>query len=357
MPACRAVTGCLTKCWSESRAQAVQDGPAGPFFVAWTENRVDRERSSQRHFMTKPNSTTALWLATLALMVMAAMSAAIHEAAKVAPVGQLVFWRSFAALLPIVSYVAIRGQLGTSLRTRYPHKHLIRGLLGCAVMFFSFISLAYLSVGMATALSYLAPMLSILAAMTLLRERPGALVFVGVALGFIGIVLMVYPSLVGDAVREGTLIGVAAGLAMAGTNALSRVQVKDLTRTDPPASIALSFAVICSIVGLATMAFGWAELDGRAFALLIGAGLLGGMGHVLLVEAVARAPVSLLAAYEYSGVVWAFLVGISLLGVAQDGWSAACALLVDSASALVAYGQGRFSRRPARAAQAGEWQC
>src|SRR5690554_6397061 len=99
----------------------------GPFFVAWTEDRVDRERSSQRHFMTKPNSTTALWLATLALMVMAAMSAAIHEAAKVAPVGQLVYWRSFAALLPIVSYVAIRGQLGTSLRTRYLHKHLIRG--------------------------------------------------------------------------------------------------------------------------------------------------------------------------------------------------------------------------------------
>lgn len=304
--------------------------------------------------MTKPNSTTALWLATLALMVMAAMSAAIHEAAKVAPVGQLVFWRSFAALLPIVSYVAIRGQLGTSLRTRYPHKHLIRGLLGCAVMFFSFISLAYLSVGMATALSYLAPMLSILAAMTLLRERPGALVFVGVALGFVGIVLMVYPSLVGDAVREGTLIGVAAGLAMAGTNALSRVQVKDLTRTDPPASIALSFAVICSIVGLATMAFGWAELDGRAFALLIGAGLLGGMGHVLMMEAVARAPVSLLAAYEYSGIVWAFLFDITLLGVALDAWSVAGALVVVSAAALVAYGQGRFSQRTARVAQAGE---
>src|SRR5690606_32498762 len=202
--------------------------------------------------------------------------------------------------------------------------------------------------------SYLAPILSILAAMTLLRERPGALVFVGVALGFVGIVLMVYPSLVGDAVREGTQIGVAAGLAMAGTNALSRVQVKDLTRTDPPASIALSFAVICSIVGLATMAFGWAELDARAFALLIGAGLLGGVGHVLMMEAVARAPVSLLAAYEYSGIVWAFLFDITLLGVALDAWSVAGALVVVSAAALVAYGQGRFSQRTARVAQAGE---
>ena len=296
--------------------------------------------------MTKPNPAAALWLATIALIVMAAMSAAIHEAAKVAPVGQLVFWRSFVALIPIVIYMGFRGQLGASLRTKYPHKHLIRGLLGCAVMFFSFISLAYLSVGLATALSYLAPILSIVAAMVFLRERPGLLIFAGVALGFAGILLMLYPSLVGAEVRDGTLIGVAAGVAMAATNALSRVQVKDLTRTDPPASIALSFAVICSLVGLATALFGWAELDTHAFILLAGAGVLGGMGHVLMMEAVARAPVSLLAAYEYTGIIWAFLFDLALLGVALDAWSVGGALVVVGAAALVAYGQGRFVAKP-----------
>ena len=299
--------------------------------------------------MTKPNPAAALWLATIALIVMAAMSAAVHEAAKVAPVGQLVFWRSFVALIPIVIYMGIRGQLGASLRTKYPHKHLIRGLLGCAVMFFSFISLAYLSVGLATALSYLAPILSIVAAMLFLRERPGVVIFAGVALGFAGILLMLYPSLVGAEVRDGTLIGVAAGVAMAATNALSRVQVKDLTRTDPPASIALSFAVICSLVGLATALFGWAELDTYAFILLVGAGILGGMGHVLMMEAVARAPVSLLAAYEYTGIIWAFLFDLALLGVALDVWSVSGALVVVGAAALVAYGQGRFVAKPVAA--------
>jgi drug/metabolite transporter (DMT)-like permease len=299
--------------------------------------------------MPKSNPVAALWLATFALFVMAAMSAAIHEAAKVAPVGQLVFWRSAVALVPIVIYMAARGQLAQSLRTKYPHKHLIRGLLGCAVMFFSFISLAYLSVGVATALSYLAPIFSILAAMVLLRERPGGVIFLGVGLGFLGILLMLYPSLVGAEMREGALIGVLAGVAMAATNALSRVQVKDLTRTDPPASIALSFAVICSIVGLGTSLFGWAQLDGYAFGLLVGAGLLGGVGHVLMVEAVARAPVSLLAAYEYSGIIWAFLFDLLLLGVVLDAWTVSGALVVVAAAALVAYGQGRFSNKPVAA--------
>jgi drug/metabolite transporter (DMT)-like permease len=289
----------------------------------------------------------ALSLATVALFTLTAMNAIIHEAAKVAPVGQLVFWRSFVALWPVLLYLQVRGQLGTAMRTRYPHKHLIRGILGSGVMMFNFIALAHLSVGQATAISYLTPILSICAAMVFLRERPGALVIGGVMLGLAGIILMLFPALVGSEVREGTLIGVAAGLAMAATGALSRVQVKDLTRTDPPASIALSFAVVSTLVGLSTLAFGWADLDMQTTMMLVGAGLLGAMGHIVLMEAVARAPVSLLAGYEYTGIIWAFLFDVALLGIVLDAWAISGAVVVVGAAMIVAYGQGRFAEKPA----------
>ncbi|MGV3575527.1 MAG: DMT family transporter [Devosia sp.] len=296
--------------------------------------------------MPKQNITAALWLSTGGLAVMSAMSAAIHEVAGEVPTGQIIFWRSFVALLPTLTYLAIRRELGQSIRTRFPHKHLVRGLLGCAVMFFSFVSLRYLSVGLATALTYLAPILSIAAAMIVLRERPGSTIFLGVLLGFIGIVLMLFPALVGTELRDGTLIGVGAGIAMAATNALSRVQVKDLTRTEPPASIALSFALICSLVGLATSLLGWVDLTLTQFTLLAGAGLLGGLGHVLLMESVARAPVSVLAPYEYTGIIWAFGFDLVFLGNVPTFWALAGALVVVGAAALVAYGQGRWSKRP-----------
>lgn len=299
--------------------------------------------------MTPPNIKLAFWFATFALASMAAMSASVHEAAKVAPVGQLVFWRSFFALAPTLAYMVVRRQLGPALRTRYPHKHLIRGLLGCAVMTLSFITLKYLSVGLATALGYLAPILSVGAAVVFLRERPGGVVLLGVVLGLAGIALMLFPALVGAEIRDGALIGVAAGIAMAATNALSRVQIKDLTRTDPPASIALSFAVTCSVISLGSMAFGWVELDHRTALLLVGAGLFGGIGHVLMMEAVARAPVSVLAPYEYTGIMWAFMFDVLLLGVVLDAWAVVGALVVVVAAALVAIGQGKFALRPARA--------
>jgi drug/metabolite transporter (DMT)-like permease len=295
--------------------------------------------------MTKQNIAAALWLSTGGLAVIAGMSAAIHEVAGTVPTGQIIFWRSFIALFPILAYLAVRRELGQSIRTRYPHKHLVRGLLGCAVMFFSFVSLRYLSVGLATALTYLAPILSIAAAMVFLRERPGATIFVGVVLGFAGILLMLFPTLVGAELRDGTLIGVGAGVAMAATNALSRVQVKDLTRTEPPASIAMSFALIGALVGLATALFGWVELPPRELMLLISAGLLGGLGHVLLMEAAARAPVSVLAPYEYTGIIWAFGFDLVLLGIVPTPWALAGAAVVVAAAALVAYGQGRFGRR------------
>ncbi|MBO9587744.1 DMT family transporter [Devosia sp.] len=295
--------------------------------------------------MPKQNISIALWLSTGGLAVMAAMSAAVHEVAKFVPTGQIIFWRSFVALVPILIYLAIRRELGQAVRTRYPHKHLVRGLLGCAVMFFSFVSLRYLSVGLATALTYLAPILSITAAMVFLRERPGPTIFIGVLLGFAGIVLMLYPALVGAELRDGTLIGIGAGIAMAATNALSRVQVKDLTRTEPPAAIALSFAIICSLVGLATALFGWVDLGAREFVLLAGAGFLGGLGHVLMMESVARAPVSVLAPYEYTGIIWAFGFDLLLLGIAPSAWALTGALVVVAAAAIVAYGQGRFARK------------
>src|SRR5690606_19684744 len=98
-----------------------------------------------------------------------------------------------------------------------------------------------------------------------------------------------------------------------------------------------------TLVGLVTALFGWSELDGQTLGLLMVAGLLGATGHILMTEAMARAPVSLLAGYEYTGIIWAFLFDVALLGVVLDFWSVGGALVVVAAAVLVTYGKGRAS--------------
>lgn len=288
--------------------------------------------------MPKPNHALALWLLTLSLVLMAAMSSAIHTVAQVAPVGQLVFWRSFFAIPPIVIYMMARREFPTALKTQLPRKHAMRGLFGCAGMFCNFLALTYLTVGVATALTYLAPIFTSMAAMFFLRERPALKTLASVFLGFGGIILILFPSLGAQEMGTGTLIGVAAGLAMSVNFAMARVHVKELTRTDAASTIAFYFAVTCTCVGLLTSLFGWADLSTEHFLLLVLSGLLGGLGHVAMSEAMGRAPVTLIAPYEYTGILWAFAFDFVILGARIDLFAVSGAALVVLAAMLVALG-------------------
>ena len=64
------------------------------------------------------------------------------------------------------------------------------------------------------------------------------------------------------------------------TMAVVRVHIKAMTRTESAATIALYFALICSLIGLATLPFGWPALTPTDLSLLAIAGLLGGLAHI-----------------------------------------------------------------------------
>ncbi len=241
------------------------------------------------------------------------MSAVVHAVADRVPIGQIIFWRSAVALVPICLYMALRGQFPAAMATRRPGLHLTRSLFGALSMVFSFVSLAYLPVANAQALAYLAPVLTLPLAALLLGERIGRAVVGAAALGFGGVIAMLWAAL--EAPGQGALIGVAAGLGYALTMAFVRVHIKTMTASESPATIAFWFAVVSALVGLASLPLGWASLDAATLALLAATGLLGGLAHIAATEAVARAPVSVLAPFDFTGLVWALGFDILLFGV------------------------------------------
>jgi drug/metabolite transporter (DMT)-like permease len=273
---------------------------------------------------------TATFLFTL-------MSVSVRMASTEAPVGQIVFWRSAVALVPILLYLCWRGQLRHGLKTDRPMGHLKRSALGCAAMFFSFLSLAHLPVALATALSFLAPVLVVPFAIAWLGERPGPIVIGGTALGFLGVALMLWPAVSSPAFALGTLIGIGAGLANAATTALAKIEIKRLTATETPAAIAFYFAVVCSIGGLLTLPFGWAAVTLQALAALIAAGVFGGLAHIAMTEAVARAPASTLAPFEYTAMIWAVIFDILIFALWPETFGLVGAALIVTAAACVAF--------------------
>jgi drug/metabolite transporter (DMT)-like permease len=273
----------------------------------------------------------------LATLFFSLMSLAVRIASVEAPVGQIVFSRSAVALVPIVAYLAWRGQLRQGLKTERPLGHVKRSLYGCAAMFFSFLSIAHLPLALATALSFLAPLIVVPIAVALLGERPGIIVVAATLLGFLGVGLMLWPAMVGPELAVGTLIGVGAGLACAATTALAKTEIKRLTATEAPAAIAFYFAVVCAACGLATWPIGWADVGHTALIALIASGLFGGFAHIAMTEAVARAPVSTLAPFEYTAMIWAILFDLAIFALWPEPVSLIGALLIVIAAACVAF--------------------
>lgn len=242
-------------------------------------------------------------LRLLAAFLITAMSAAIHAVAQDAALGQIVFWRSAVALIPICLYMAVRGEFPHALRTQKPGLHVVRSLFGAFSMGLSFLSLAYLPVANAQAIGYLAPVLVLPLAAIMLGEKLSKVIFVAVFLGFAGVIALLWEAF--SLPGEGAIIGVSAGLAFALTMAFVRVHTKRMTLTERSSTIAFYFAVVAALAGLATFPFGWPTLSWTHFGLLVAAGLIGGVGHIVANEATARAPISTLAPFDFTGLIWA----------------------------------------------------
>lgn len=276
-----------------------------------------------------------IWLRLLAAFLMVAMSALVHQAAAVAPVGQIMFWRSAMALLPIVLFMQARRTFPRALRTRHPRLHLTRSLFGAFSMGLSFLSLAYLPVANAQAIAYLAPVLTVPFAALLLHERIGKTLMAAVGIGFAGVIALLWDALALPG--EGAVFGIAAGLAYALTMAFVRVYTKHMTATESPSTIAFYFALVSCGVGLATLPFGWAELSWGQWSLLAAAGVIGGLGHIASNEAVARASVSALAPFDFTGLIWALLFDILLFGHLPGVMALAGCAAITLAAVLVVF--------------------
>ena len=106
--------------------------------------------------------------ATLAFV---AIGACIKALGNVIPLGQVVFFRSAFALVPLVAFLCWFGSFPQGLATTRPFGHAARCLLGATAMFTSFATIWLPPLAEATMLSYLAPALMALTGWALLGER------------------------------------------------------------------------------------------------------------------------------------------------------------------------------------------
>lgn len=219
------------------------------------------------------------------------------------PLFETIFFRNAFAFIPLGIYIA-RTSGPSILRTTRPGGHMMRAAIGLTGMVAGFQAVSLLPLTEATALSFSAPLFMTALSAVVLREHVGIHRWSAVAVGFVGVLIMVRPDPTHMA-TVGTVFALVGALGSAG----AMTAIREIGRTEPGPRIVFYFTLAGALVGLASLPFGWIMPDPVTLAVLVLAGLVGGVGQLLLTQALRLAPIAAVAPFDYTQLLWAGVIG------------------------------------------------
>src|SRR5690348_865217 len=150
---------------------------------------------------------------------------------------ELVFWRAVAQVA--VAY-AMLAHAGSGVRTRHLRTHAWRSVTGFVAMLMFFYSLRDLPVATAMTLNYTSPLFQVLLMAALAGQRLGAKLVGAVLLGFLGVVMVLRPTVGAESFTPALL-----GLASGALGAVAYWNIRALARAgEPEARIVFYFGAV-----------------------------------------------------------------------------------------------------------------
>jgi drug/metabolite transporter (DMT)-like permease len=286
-------------------------------------------------------------------LVFTAMATLVKLVSDRYPVGEILFCRSFFALIPVFAWVGYRRMLSV-FYTKSLSGHVVRSVAGTIAMFCGFTALSLLPIADATAIGYASPLMTVIFAVILLGERVHIYRWSAVAIGLCG-VLVILSDYVGPQASQtsgGSLTGAMFSVAGAVTGALAATQTRSLTRYEPAATIVVYFSSFSALAGLATLPFGWVPPDFRDATFLVFAGICGGIGQVLLTQSYRFGDASLIAPFEYTSMLWALFASLVVFGTWPSHIVLLGAGIVIAAGLFVIFREHRLGIQRTRSKQA-----
>jgi drug/metabolite transporter (DMT)-like permease len=230
------------------------------------------------------------------------------------PLGEQVFTRSFFALIPLVAMLLWRNELASAVRMKNPAGHLWRGLTGVAATVCIFASLARLPLVDATAIGFATPLINVALTAIFLGEKVHVFRWTAVAVGFIGVMVMLSPHLFGVERDETSTVGALLAVAGAFLTAAAMTQVRHMSATETTASLVFSFSLISTLASLATIPWGWIRPVPLDALVLVLTGITGGIGQIMITESYRHASAGTVAPFSYTAMLWSIALGFFFFG-------------------------------------------
>lgn len=258
--------------------------------------------------MIRQGPSYAIVLRALSALSFSLMTAFMKWASTLEPVsaGEMVFFRSLFGLPVVLIWIMSRGEgLVPAISTKRPLVHLWRCALGCTGILLIFEGLRHLPLADATTIGFTSPIFATLLSILFLSEKVGKHRWFAIALGFIGVLVVLRPG------TEGALplVGLMFALAGAFVAASVTVTLRKLGKTESATSIVFWFFIACCVVGGTFSLFTGQVHSWQVYAILAGGGVAGGVAQLFMTSSLQHASVSTLAPLDYLQLVGAIILG------------------------------------------------
>ena len=233
------------------------------------------------------------------------MNALVKWTSEYTDVWMIILVRSAVIAFAVAVFAASKG---ISLNVNDHKTMLLRCIVGLIAMILYFTALGRIPIGQAVTLQYTGPLFVALFSGRILAERVSASVVSLVLTAFAGIVLIVSPDV--GTVDPNALLALGSGFFAA----LAYMYVRELRKTDSPATVIFWFAVFSVVGSIAQSAPRILEHDLNTIAALTGIGIGAGGGQLGITMAYHKANAAWVSAFSYLTVLVATFYGFVLFG-------------------------------------------
>jgi len=251
----------------------------------------------------------AILLVLAAAATFALAAGAVKGLGGAIPLAQIILFRNVFAL-PIL-FLLLPGAGGlAALRPRAPWMHLSRTAFGLMGMIGAFVGYTELPLATATVLGFTMPLFLTALSVVLLGERVGWRRWLAVAIGFLGVLLVARPGAEDAALPAGPVL-----LCLMGAVgwALAMMSIRRLgERGESGVAIVIWFAIGSAAIGAVATVPVWVTPDTGQWLLLLAIGGVSAVAQLFMTEAYRRGETTLLAPFEYSGLLWTTLLGAAI---------------------------------------------
>ena len=284
----------------------------------------------------------AALLMLLSTLFFGLMAITIRYASHKLSTFEIAFFRNAFGLLALLPLL-LRGGHGLP-RTHQLPKYLLRSAIGIGSMLCGFWAIGHLPLSQAIALSYSTPLFVTVAAVFWLGEHVRKRRWAAVVVGFLGVLIVVRPGTSGFS--TGSLVAVSAAIF----SAVVAIQIKQLSRIDPPDTIVFYTYAFWVPLSLVPALFAWQWPQGSAWAWLVLTGLFGTGGQLLWTRALRLGDVSALTPISFMQLPVVSIAGYVLFGETIDRWTVVGAAVILAANAYIAHREVLLARSAATSA-------